>query len=191
MPIVVRNTFTPNDHRRTCIMNLDPRDYKNLEAPLVSGITLDRDVARIEVSHFPAESSLISKIFRTISEASVNVDIIVHNRPESADTQMSLGFTTTRSDLEAAIAAVKRACPGAHVHTQQNLAKVSVVGVGMSSHPGVASATFAALTSSNIEINMISTSEIKISCVIDAAKADEACRVLHREFIDSVQIPNA
>ncbi len=186
MPIVVRNTFSPNDHRRTRVMNLT--DKQNLEAPVVSGVTLDRDVAKVTLFGLPFDTRLISKIFGAIAEAGVNVDVIVHNvtdlKSAGAKT-MQLGFTTTTGEAERSISAIKPFMGNDTLsHTvETDCAKVSVVGVGMRSHAGVAATTFTALSDSMIDIRMISTSEIKISCVIDAAKADEACRVLHKAFI--------
>lgn len=183
MPIVVRNTFTPNDHRRTRVMNLS--DKSNLEAAVVSGVTLDRDVAKITLLGLPFDTRLVSKIFSAIAEAGVNVDIIVHNLPEPGGKSMHLGFTTTKAEVDASLAAVKNVWnKGAGDYTvETDCAKVSVVGVGMHSHPGVAATTFHALSTAGIDIRMISTSEIKISCVVDSTKADDACKVLHKAFI--------
>jgi aspartate kinase len=183
MPIVVRNTFTPNDHRRTRVMNLN--DKTNLEAAVVSGVTLDRDVAKVTLLGLPFDTKLVSSIFSSIAEAGVNVDIIVHNLPEPGGKTMHLGYTTTKGEVDASLAAVRKVwSKGSSDYTvETDCAKVSVVGVGMRSHPGVAATTFHALSSAAIDIRMISTSEIKISCVVDAAKADSACQVLHRAFI--------
>ncbi|MEY4631515.1 MAG: hypothetical protein RIQ81_1635 [Pseudomonadota bacterium] len=183
MPIVVRNTFTPDDHRRTRVMNLF--DKNNLEAPVVSGVTLDRDVARITLNGVGTDSRSVSDVFGAVAKAGVNVDIIVHNLPEGAGQTMQIGFTTTRGDVERSIAAVKSVCK-AEARVETDCAKVSVVGVGMRSHAGVAARTFGALVQAGIEIRMISTSEIKISCVVDSSKADEACQVLHKAFVEEV-----
>jgi aspartate kinase len=183
MPIVVRNTFTPNDHRRTRVMNLN--DKTNLEAAVVSGVTLDRDVAKVTLLGLPFDTKLVSSIFSSIAEAGVNVDIIVHNLPEPGGKTMHLGYTTTKGEVDASLAAVRKVWSKASSDytVETDCAKVSVVGVGMRSHPGVAATTFHALSSASIDIRMISTSEIKISCVVDAAKADSACQVLHKAFI--------
>lgn len=191
MPIVVRNTFTPDDHRRTRVMNL--ASTSNLEAPAVSGVTLDRDVSKITLQSLPFDTQVISGVFGAVAEAGVNVDIIVHNLLDAESKTMNLGFTTSRGETDKAIQALRRYWAGRsgsdgqslNVTTEINLSKVSVVGVGMSSHPGVAATTFASLSNAGIDIRMISTSEIKISCVIDAAVADKACQVLHKAFIES------
>lgn len=194
MPIVVRNTFTENSHRRTRVLNLS--DVSNMEAPSVCGVTLDRDVAKITLLGLAFDTALVSNIFTAIAKAGVNVDIIVHNLPESKsdDRQrkiMHLGFTTTKGEVDQSINAIKSLSQQEPLQftVEDDCAKVSVVGVGMRSHPGVAATTFAALSAANIDIRMISTSEIKISCVVDASKADDACRVLHKAFVDSV--PNS
>ena len=187
MPIVVRNTFTPNHHRRTRVMNL--ASLSNLEAPTVSGVTLDRDVAKITLIGLPYDTAIVSGLFGAIAEAGVNVDIIVHNLPEPGGRTMHLGFTTARGESDQAVKAAKAFWTKSQYKTNldisvdTDMAKVSVVGVGMRSHAGVAATTFAALQSAGIDIRMISTSEIKISGVIDQGRAEEACRVLHAAFL--------
>lgn len=194
MPIVVRNTFTANNHRRTRVMNL--ADTTNLEAPAVSGVTLDRDVAKITIQGLPFDTKIISGVFSAVAEAGVNVDIIVHNLPEPGSKTMSLGFTTSRGESELAVTATKTYWEAQRtqnplksavldITTESELAKVSVVGVGMRSHAGVAASTFSALSTAGIEIRMISTSEIKISCVVEAKMADLACNALHQVFIST------
>jgi aspartate kinase len=168
-------------------MNL--ADINNLEAPAVSGVTLDRDVAKISFLGLPFDTTIVSGLFGAIAEAGVNVDIIVHNLPEPGSKTMQLGFTTSRGESGKAIQAARKFWDGKNpgkildITAEDHVAKVSVVGVGMRSHPGVAATTFASLSEAGIDIRMISTSEIKISCVIDATAADEACKVLHRAFI--------
>lgn len=199
MPVVVRNTFTGNDHRRTRVMNTvnlsknTPEDY--LEAPVVSGVTLDRDVAKITLLGLPIDTALITKIFVAVAEAGVNVDIIVHNLPDPSGKIMHLGFTTSKGDVDKSLLAIRSvwtpdssltesSAPSCKVET--DCAKVSVVGVGMRSHAGVAARAFEALSRADINIKMISTSEIKISCVIGTEYAEEACRVLHNAFISEI-----
>jgi aspartate kinase len=189
MPIVVRNTFTPNEHRRTRVMSL--ASLSNLEAPTVSGVTLDRDVAKITLLGLPYDTSIVSGLFGSIAEVGVNVDIIVHNLPEPGGKTMHLGFTTSRGESEQAIKAARnywkksKGTSDLDFTVDTTVAKVSVVGVGMRSHAGVAATTFATLQQAGIDIRMISTSEIKISCVVDQGRADEACRVLHAAFIQA------
>ena len=188
MPIIVRNTFTPNEHRRTRVMRLS--DKQNLEAPVVSGVTLDRDVVKTTLMGLEPDPKMISRIFSEMAELGVNVDIIVHDLPRletsrGADSSIQLGFTTSAADATVALRALE---PLIKTHgwrhtVEADCAKVSVGGVGMRSHAGVAATTFAALSQEGINIRMISTSEIKISCVVDAAAADQACRALHKVFM--------
>ena len=189
MPIVVRNTFTPNEHQRTCIM---PNSVANgeqtpIEALVVSGVTLDRNIARITLEGLKKDASVISQIFGKLGALGVNVDIIVHDKPAS-DALMRLGFTVAKADLDTATRAIaaliaEKNYGGMRVDTETGIAKVSAVGVGMHSYSGVAGRTFAALTGADIDIHMISTSEIKISCVVNERDADRATRALHDEFV--------
>jgi aspartate kinase len=188
MPIIVRDSFTPNEHRRTLVMKLT--DKQNLEAPVVSGVTLDRDVVKTTLMGLEADPRLISRIFSDMAEAGVNVDIIVHDLPRlgvsrGADNLMQLGFTTSAADATVALRSLEPLIKtyGWRHTVEEDCAKVSVVGVGMRSHAGVAATTFTALAQEGINIRMISTSEIKISCVVDASAADQACRALHRVFM--------
>lgn len=187
MPITVRNTFSPDDHQRTVIM----KDFGiDLEAPLVSGVTLDKDVARLTVSTNKTGQSrdaLLSAVFDRLGTANVNVDIIVQNQnAEKSDAQFAFGFTVGRSELQKAWLALEPLQKeiGISVQSETNLVKVSVVGVGMRSHSGVASRTFSALAKNQIQVQMVSTSEIKISCVIPEDSGAKACQALHQEFLD-------
>lgn len=185
MPIVVRNTFTADDHQRTCIM--PHSEATAIEALVVSGVTLDRNTARITLAGMKPDSAAITELFRALADKGVNVDIIVHDKPDTAQ-GMKLGFTVAKSDLDTAKAAIqtlvqKQGYKDLKATSETGLAKVSVVGVGMRSYAGVAARTFAALTSQEINIHMISTSEIKISVVVTEADADRATRALHDEFV--------
>ncbi|SMF66578.1 aspartate kinase [Pseudobacteriovorax antillogorgiicola] len=185
MPIVVRNTFKENDSDRTKIMSFN--DQQRLEAPVVSGVTLARDVVRMTVDCMPPDQRLVSGLFENIAEAGVNVDIIVHNRSDRRDA-MRLGFSIGRSDLGKTLEILDAWKGGVSaepmIDHEEGLAKVSVVGLGMQSHPGVASRCFAVLSERDINIHMISTSEIKISCVISEGQADLAAQALHEAFLD-------
>ncbi len=158
------------------------------ETIVVDGITLDRNVSKITLSGLRKDGAVISEIFAKLGTLGVNVDIIVHDRPED-DLTMKLGFTIAKSDLDAAKKAISALVRDQNyrdvkVSAESDLAKVSVVGVGMKNYAGVAGRTFSALASHEIDINMISTSEIKISVVIDEADAQKAMAILHKEFID-------
>lgn len=185
LPIVVRNTFKPNDHESTTIMNFNAQ--RKLEAPVVSGVTLDRNVVRLSLTQLPSRGGIIAAVFDKIAASGVNVDIIVHNRHDSAES-MRLGFTIGASDLLRTQELLERWCreQGQQIScaAERGLAKVSVVGLGMQSHPGVASKVFSVLESEGVAIHMISTSEIKISCVVAEQDGDKAARLLHKAFIE-------
>lgn len=184
MPIVVRNTFKPNDHPRTLIMNFSAE--RKLEAPVVSGVTLDKNVVRISLHNLPIRGGIIGSAFEVIAASGVNVDIIVHNRSNDSDT-MRVGFTIGATDLLRAKELLEKWTLenklGAYIEVESGLSKVSVVGLGMQSHPGVASRVFSCLENAGIALHMISTSEIKISCVISEREGEKAAKALHEEFV--------
>lgn len=184
MPIVVRNTFKPNDQARTFIMNFSTE--RKLEAPIVSGVTLDKNVVRISLHNLPARGGIIGSAFEVIASNGVNVDIIVHNRSNDSD-RMRVGFTIGNADLLRTKEILERWTLekklGAYIEVEEGLSKVSVVGLGMQSHPGVASRVFSVLEDAGIALHMISTSEIKISCVIGEKEGEVAARALHKEFV--------
>jgi len=185
MPLIVRNTFTSDSHRRTRIMPQSAAG--SLEELVVSGVTTDRQIAKLTLTGLRQDSAVISEIFQSLGELGINVDIIVHDKPH-ADQSLRLGFTIASSDLDAArkvIAelAASKGYDNLKIVAEGGLAKVSAVGVGMRSYAGVAGRTFHALTSQGIVIHMISTSEIKISVVVDEAEATRATQALHREFV--------
>jgi aspartate kinase len=187
MPLVVRNTFTPDHHRRTWLMPQSDSQTQPIEALAVSGVTLDRAIARVTLTGVPRERGAIAEVFGRLGELGVNVDVIVHDRVD-ADGSMRVGFTVAKSDLEQAKSAVRelaaeRGYTGLQATAETGLAKVSAVGVGMRSYAGVAGRTFRALAAKDIDIRMISTSEIKISVVVDDKAAEAAVRALHAEFV--------
>lgn len=185
MPIIVRNTFTSDQHRRTRIMPQSASD--TLEELVVSGITTDRQIGKLTLTGLRQDSAVISEIFQSLGNLGINVDIIVHDKP-LGEQSLRLGFTIASNDLEAACKAItelaaEKGYSGLTVAADSGLAKISAVGVGMRSYAGVAGRTFTALTSQGIVIHMISTSEIKISVVVDEAEATRATQALHREFV--------
>jgi aspartate kinase len=184
MPIVVRNSFKPDDSQRTRVMPFS--EEQALEALVVSGVTLDRDVAKITIRELKVDSKTIAQIFSELAKQSINIDIIVHNLIEGSDT-MRLGFTVCNEDAEQAAICVRTLAERINtpmiVETETGFCKVSAVGVGMRSHSGVAGRAFGALSDASIPIHMISTSEIKISCVVHADQAELAVQALHHEFV--------
>jgi aspartate kinase len=154
-----------------------------MERVLVSGVTYNKNEARITVVRVPDKPGTAARIFTPISTANISVDMIIQNN--SADGYTDLTFTVPKGDFKKALKLVKKAAEeikAQEVLADENIAKVSIVGAGMVSHSGVASKMFVALAEENINILMISTSEIKISCVVDAKYCELAVRVLHKAF---------
>lgn len=154
-----------------------------MEQLLVSGVTHDKNQARITLKKVPDQPGIASKIFSPITEAGIVVDMIIQNT--RAGGQTDLTFTVPKADFENALKIEKHIAEqiGAEdVFGDENIAKVSVIGVGMKNHSGVASIMFTALARENINIMMISTSEIRISCVIEEKYAELAVQVLHTAF---------
>ncbi|ABC31884.1 asparate kinase, monofunctional class [Hahella chejuensis KCTC 2396] len=158
-------------------------DDENMEQPIVSGIAFNRDEAKLTVSGVPDIPGVASKILKPISDANIEVDMIVQNVGEDNHTDFT--FTVHRNDFNKAKAILEKLCKeleAREVKGDSKIAKVSIVGVGMRSHAGVATTMFEALSKEGINIQMISTSEIKISVVIDEKYLELAVRSLHGAF---------
>jgi len=177
VPIHVRSSF--NDRSGTWVVKEDEK----MEKVLVSGVTLNKNEARVTITGVPDKPGIASKIFTPISDAGIVVDMIIQN--SSADGLADMTFTVPKADIKKALRLVKKTAESLQAReflADENIAKVSIVGAGMVSHSGVASKMFNALAEENINILMISTSEIKISCVVEAKYGELAARVLHRAF---------
>jgi aspartate kinase len=175
--IHVRSSFNTNEG--TWVVP----EEKQMEAVLVSGVTADKNEAKVTLIGVPDKPGTAAKIFQPLSEANIVVDMIIQNISEAGRTDLT--FTVPRADLKRAVDLIKRAIPEMTeqgIKTDDGIAKVSVVGVGMRSHAGVALRTFEILAREGINILMISTSEIKISVVVEAKYAELAVRVLHDGF---------
>jgi aspartate kinase len=173
----VRSSF--NDNPGTLVMKEDA----DMEAVLVSGITYDKNEAKISVMRVPDKPGIAAQLFSPLSEANITVDMIIQNVSHEGYTDLT--FTVPRADFKKALKIVEETAArigAAGVDSNEAIAKVSVVGVGMRSHSGVASKMFATLSAEGINIQMISTSEIKVSCVIDDKYTELAVRVLHEAF---------
>ncbi len=173
----VRSSF--NNKEGTIISE----EVKAMEDIVVSGVTLNKDEAKVTICDVPDKPGLAAKIFRKISEANINIDMIIQNI--SRDRTTDISFTVLKEDLPKTLKVARRVAKeiGAEgVLEDQSIAKVSIVGVGMKSHSGIAARMFEALASKKINIEMISTSEIKISCVIKKRSAEEAVRAIHDKF---------
>ncbi len=159
------------------------KEDEEMEQVVVSGVTYNKNEAKVTVIRVPDKPGTASKIFGPIAEANIIVDMIIQNA--SADGSTDLTFTVPKADMKKALEIVRKVAGeiGAQdVTVDENIAKVSIVGVGMRSHAGVATKTFKVLADEGINIMMISTSEIKISCVIDSKYTELAVRVLHKAF---------
>jgi aspartate kinase len=177
VPVLVKSTFQEGEG--TLVMKEDAQ----LEKVVVSGLTLDKNQARITVVGVPDRPGVASKIFGKVSDAHIVVDMIVQNVSEQELTDIS--FTVSRGDGKKAAALVRELLSeiaARDVRLDGKIAKVSIVGAGMRSHSGIATTMFAALARENVNILMISTSEIKISCVIDEKYGELAVRTLHEAF---------
>jgi aspartate kinase len=173
----VRSSF--NDNTGTMVTKED----KDMEAVLVSGIAYDKNETKIAVMNVPDKPGIAAKILSPLSAANISVDMIVQNVSDSGFTDFT--FTVTKADFKKALVItrdVAREIDAKEVLTDENISKVSIVGVGMRSHAGVATKMFQTLAAEGINIQMISTSEIKVSVVIDAKYTELAVRVLHDAF---------
>lgn len=164
------------------------KEKPKMEKILISGVAKDTDIARISVTNIPNEPGFAFKMFSLLSAKNINVDIILQSigRNNTKD----ITFTVSKDNGAKAVEILEKnyinKYDGAQVLLDDSVAKVSIVGSGMESHPGVASDMFEALADAQINISMISTSEIKISVLIDADYADKAVRVLHDKFFSEV-----
>jgi aspartate kinase len=178
IPILVKSTFSDDGGTLTTL------EDNEMEKEVVSGITYDKDEAKITILGVQDKPGIAAKIFSPLSEKGINVDMIIQN--VSADGKFAdMSFTVTKTDFDKALGIVRQLADemGARdVAGDPSIAKLSIVGVGMRSHAGVASKMFQALSDVGINIQMISTSEIKVSCVIDEKFIELGVRVLHEAF---------
>ena len=155
-----------------------------MEQVVVSGVTYNKNEAKIQVMHVPDLPGIAAKLFQPIAEANIVVDMIIQT--SSAEKGYAdVAFTVPKSDFAKALQIVKdyvQEARGKEVLSDENIAKVSIVGVGMRSHSNVATKMFSALAKEGINIQMISTSEIKVSCIIHSKYTELAVRALHDAF---------
>jgi aspartate kinase len=177
VPVEVNSSF--KEGKGTLVTKEDT----DMEAAAVAGVTGDRNQAKITIVGVPDKPGIAARIFGPVAEAHINVDMIIQNISQAALTDLS--FTVPRADLKKAvplIQAVAKDIEAKSVSITEAIAKVSLIGVGMRSHSGVAAKMFEVLSREGINIMMISTSEIKISCVIDEKYLELAMRALHSAF---------
>ena len=159
------------------------REDKDMEGILVSGIAYDKNEAKIAVMGVPDKPGIAAKILTPLSDAAISVDMIVQN--VSSDGLTDFTFTVTKADLKQSLLItneVAKEIKAKQVLSDENISKISIVGLGMRSHAGVATQMFTALSNNSINIQMISTSEIKISVIIDEKYTELAVRVMHESF---------
>jgi aspartate kinase len=177
VPLMVRSSFNENPG------TLVTKEDSQMERRMVTGVSYDRNEAKVAVREVPDRPGIAGKIFGPVSEANINVDMIVQNVSSAGTTDLT--FTVPKAELKKSLAIIEKVAKeiGAkQVESSEGIAKVSVIGIGMRSHAGIASKMFSTLAKENINIQMISTSEIKISIIIDDKYTELAVRVLHDIF---------
>jgi aspartate kinase len=177
VPVYVKSSFT--DEGGTLVTKED----KEMEKEVLSGVTYDRDQAKITVVHVPDKPGVAARLFTPLSEKNIVVDMIIQNA--SVDGSTDLTFTVSRKDIKEArriVEGVVKEIGADRLEVDEDVAKISIIGVGMISHSGVAASMFSVLAKEGINIMMISTSEIKISCVVKAKYTELAVTVLHNAF---------
>jgi len=178
VPIHVRSSFNDNPGTIVC------KEDKEMEKVVVSGVTYNKNEAKIEVMRLPDIPGVAAKLFKPIADANIVVDMII----QTSSTEKGcadVAFTVPKSDFAKTLQIVKETnkdLGGKEVKFNEDIAKISIVGVGMRSHSSVATQMFSALAKEGINIHMISTSEIKISCIIDSKYTELAVRALHDAF---------
>jgi aspartate kinase len=160
-------------------------EEETMERPLITAVTHSIDDARVTLTSIPDRPGIAGRVLTALADANVNVDMIIQNEPVSADNRADMSFTVPRDDLHASLEALEplRAELGiGQIAADEHMGKVSLVGAGMRSHPGVAAKAFRVLGESGVNIEMISTSPIKISCVVREDDVPIAVKALHSAF---------
>ena len=183
VPIHVRSSF--NEEEGTMVV----KEETDMEKVAVSGIAYDKNQARITLRKVPDQPGIAAKIFASLAKSQIVVDMIIQNTRAAGLTDLT--FTVSKSDYKKALEIQKkvaREIKAEDVYSDEHITKVSIIGVGMRSHSGVAGKMFSVLANENINIMMISTSEIKISCLISEKYTELAVRALHDAFeLDKVE----
>lgn len=182
VPLVVRSSFSEEDGTSVVAMTENRMEGRRV----VTGIAFERQVARLAVIGVPHEGHGLAAIFSELAKHGVNVDVIVQSVVDDAVVDVS--FTVNEADVGRAVEVVSTLQDGLRfrkIESESPLAKVSIVGAGMISNPGVAAQMFVALRDAEIPVHMVSTSEIKVSCVIAASDVEAAVQELHRTFVEA------
>jgi aspartate kinase len=177
VPLHVRSSFS--EDKGTTVV----KDSEMIEEVVISGVASDSDQAKVSLFGVPDIPGTAARIFQEIADANINIDMIIQNASQDGTTDIS--FTVAKNDLNTTLQTTERlkteiGCRS--ISTDKNIAKVSAIGIGMKSHVGIAARMFRALADEGINIQMISTSEIKISCVIEDQHAERAVRAIHDKF---------
>ncbi len=183
IPIHVRSSFS--NKTGTWVTSGGQAEGEPMEQPIISGVADDRDEAKITVVGVPDKVGEAARIFRVIAKASINIDMIVQNVSAAATGRTDISFTLPREDGQAAMTALRRLQDEVGYESllyDDRIGKISLIGAGMRSHPGVSATFFGALADAGVNIEMISTSEIRISVVVDESDIAAAVEAAHRAF---------
>ncbi len=185
--IEVAKKFGVKIHVRSSLVKkkgtLIVNEAKGMETPVVSGVAYDKNEAKLSVSGVPDQPGVAAAIFGALAKDNINVDMIIQSSAEGGTN--SISFTVSRNDLKRAVLlleSVKNKLGARELIADSAVAKVSIVGVGMRSHPGVAAKMFEVLAESGINLEMISTSEIKVACIVKESDGQKAVKILHKAF---------
>jgi aspartate kinase len=184
MPIHVRSSFS--QRTGTWIDDpIDDQEVDEMEQAIISGVAHDRSEAKVTVVGVPDKVGEAARIFEALADAGINVDMIVQNISAASTARTDISFTVPREDGQTAmttLAPLRDEVGYEHLLYDDRIGKVSLVGAGMRSHPGVTAKFFAALASAGVNIEMISTSEIRISVIVDQDEVDSAVTATHAAF---------
>jgi aspartate kinase len=173
-----RSSF--NDRPGTVVVG----EQETMEHPLITAVTHSTGEARVTLKGVPDTPGIAGRVTTALADANVNIDMIIQNEPVSEGHRADMSFTIPRDDIPTAQAAITAIAEelGVEIATDPSMGKVSIVGAGMKTHPGVAAKVFTTLGENNINIEMISTSPIRISCVVPGERVPDAVRALHSAF---------
>jgi aspartate kinase len=177
-----RSSFDDSDG--TFVVSDEEAKDKDMENPLITAVTHSRGEARVTLIGLPDTPGIAGRVTTALADANVNIDMIIQNEPRTAGALAELSFTVPQDDVDAARDALQPIATelGIQLETDDAMGKVSIVGAGMKSHPGVAAKVFTVLGEHEINIEMISTSPIRISCVVPVDKVEVAVKALHSAF---------
>ncbi|MDO5711963.1 MAG: aspartate kinase [Micrococcales bacterium] len=182
IPIHVRSSFS---HKDGTLITDQPAEGEAVEAPIIAGVTHDRSEAKVTVVGVPDHPGMAAEIFHVVAESEANIDMIVQNVSAAETGRTDISFTLPKTDGQRTVQALDRARPTIGFESllyDDHVGKVSLVGAGMRSNPGVSATFFKALSDANVNIEMISTSEIRISVVTRDDQLDAAVRAVHTAF---------